>query len=363
MFSAQVCGHLCVDLFPALTANPDLTPGALNDVGPLAVQVGGCVANTGGALAALGAPVQLVGRVGDDGLGQLLQSMLPELAGSATTRVDVRPGESTSYSLVLQPPGQDRVFFHSVGANNSFDGTDVDVSAADFLHIGYPPLLPALAADGGGPLAALLARARAAGVTTSVDMAYVDPAGPVGQLDWDAILRATLRLTDVFTPSTDDLTSALHHRIDPTPTGLRAEAARLVALGAGVVMVTAGPAGLAVRAGSAQRLRESRVLAPLAELWADADVWVPALPCAELAMTTGAGDTATAGLIYGLLSGLPPAAAAGLAVAAAAQRIVGRTRLLPYGDGSDYGTPHATPRRQPPAAAAAAEGAPCRRID
>lgn len=336
MHSVQVCGHLCVDLFPALRAAPDLTPGVLNDVGPLRLRPGGCVATTGGALAALGAPVRLSGRVGDDELGRLLQSMLPACTGGATAGIEVRAGATTSYSLVMQPPGQDRVFFHCVGVNDSFDGTDVDVRAADLLHIGYPPLLPALVADAGRPLAALLTRARSAGVTTSVDMAYVDPAGPVGGLDWDAILRTTLPLTDVFSPSTDDLASALHHPVDPAPNGLRAAADRLIALGAGVVMVTAGPAGLAVRAAAAPRLRQSPVLAPLAERWAGADVYVPAGLCPEAAMTSGAGDTATAGLVYGLLRGLGPLEAAEVAASAAAQRVAGRAGPLPYGDGRDY---------------------------
>ncbi len=76
--------------------------------------------------------------------------------------LDVR-GSATSYSVVVQPPGADRVFWHHTGANATYDGAGLDVSGLDLLHLGYPALLPALLTDGGAPLAALLGRARAAG--------------------------------------------------------------------------------------------------------------------------------------------------------------------------------------------------------
>jgi hypothetical protein len=42
---------------PHLASLPSTTPGSLVDVGPLTMRPGGCVANTGVALAALGTPV------------------------------------------------------------------------------------------------------------------------------------------------------------------------------------------------------------------------------------------------------------------------------------------------------------------
>src|SRR5947208_3444914 len=66
MRAAVVAGHLCVDLVPELLALPSTGPGDLAEVGALHLSPGGCVANTGGDLAALGATVAAVGDVGDD---------------------------------------------------------------------------------------------------------------------------------------------------------------------------------------------------------------------------------------------------------------------------------------------------------
>jgi sugar/nucleoside kinase (ribokinase family) len=75
-----VAGHICLDLAPALESPPAVEPGRLVAVGPLALSPGGCVSNTGLALAALGVPSQLVADVGTDELGRVLIELL---AGSA----------------------------------------------------------------------------------------------------------------------------------------------------------------------------------------------------------------------------------------------------------------------------------------
>ena len=71
-----VAGHVCVDLAPRLETLPRSTPGDLELVGPLDMKPGGCVSNTGGMLAELGAPVEVVGDAGDDELGQTLVRLL-----------------------------------------------------------------------------------------------------------------------------------------------------------------------------------------------------------------------------------------------------------------------------------------------
>ena len=324
MRSAVVAGHVCVDLTPELPTLPASRPGELTEVGPMRVSPGGCVANTGGDLTALGATVHVVGDAGDDELGAALVQMLAT-RGMRTDQIRRLPGRSTSYSIVLQPPGRDRAFWHHVGANAAFDGSDVDLSGAGLLHVGYPSLLPALTASGGVALEALLTRARAAGVTTSLDLAVLDPASPAAALDWPALLARVLPLVDVLTPSIDDVRTALHLDADPGPAGLLELARRLVGMGAGIVMLTAGPAGLALSTADAARLAAAGALLAdpgRQDEWSAQEHFTPTLPV-EVRTTLGAGDAATAGLLYGLLADLDPVAALQLAAQTAATRVSG----------------------------------------
>jgi sugar/nucleoside kinase (ribokinase family) len=322
MHAAVVAGHLCVDIVPDLPALPASRPGELAEVGPLRLSAGGCVANTGGDLAALGATVAVVGDVGDDELGTVLVRLLAD-RGTSTDQVRRRARQSTSYSIVLQPPGRDRSFWHHVGANAAFDGSAVELDGAGLLHVGYPSLLPGLVAADGEPLEALLTRARTAGITTSVDLAVLDPDSPAGALDWPRLLARILPLVDVISPSADDVRTAL--RVEPE--GLDETAERLVALGAAVAMATGGPHGLALRTADAGRLEDAGALfadADRRRAWAGRAAFVPA-PDVEVRSTLGAGDAATAGLLYGLLAGLDPESSLELAADTAGARVAGTT--------------------------------------
>src|SRR4051794_15899292 len=101
MRSVVVAGHVCVDFIPAVPPGAATAPGELLEVGPLGVHAGGCVANTGANLAALGADVDVVADAGDDELGRLLVGLL-RARGMRTDQLRLRPGESTSYSLVFE---------------------------------------------------------------------------------------------------------------------------------------------------------------------------------------------------------------------------------------------------------------------
>jgi sugar/nucleoside kinase (ribokinase family) len=314
-----VAGHVCVDLAPRLDVFPRSTPGDLELVGPLDMTPGGCVSNTGGMLAALGAPVEVVGDAGDDELGRTLVRLLTT-RGVDTDGIRLVPGRSTSYSVVVQPTGLDRSFWHHAGANAEFDGAAIDLADADLLHLGYPQLLPALAADAGAGLHALLSRARAAGLTTSLDLAVLDPASPAAREDWPALLRRVLPLVDVLTPSIDDLRSVLG------PSGDDLDVARsLVELGPAVVMVTAGSAGARLCTAGSERLAAAGAVLGDVDIpaWSDCDIRAAA-PDVAVRTTVGAGDAATAGLLFGLLSGYDPERSLDLAM-----RTAGRALAAP----------------------------------
>jgi sugar/nucleoside kinase (ribokinase family) len=319
MRSVVVAGHVCVDFIPELPGLPAIRPGGLQEIGPLAVHAGGCVANTGGALAALGADVAVVAEAGDDALGGLLVALLRS-RGTRTDQLRLLGGRSTSYSLVFEPGGQDRAFWHHVGANAEFDGAAVDLAGAALLHVGYPSLLPALIVDGGRPLEALLERARATGLTTSLDLAVIDPASPAAREDWPRLLERVLPLVDVFSPSIDDVRTAL--RLDDAA-DLRQTASRLLELGPAVVMLTAGAVGLQLATADAKRVQSAGALLDgRGDEWSRQEHFVPAPPV-EVRTTLAAGDAATAGLLYGLLGDLGPRETLELAARTAAARVGG----------------------------------------
>jgi sugar/nucleoside kinase (ribokinase family) len=328
MTAIVVAGHICLDLTPELGASVRLDPGRLIDVGPLRIGLGGCVANTGLALADLGAEVSIHSTVGDDELGRIVADTV---ARHPRLHSDLRvvAGRTTSYSLVLEPAGHDRTFWHHTGANAVFTGDDLDVGDAPLLHLGYPPLLPALLADGGQPLETLLARAHDRGATTSLDLAVVDPSSEAGRADWESILRRAAPVTDILSPSLDDLTSALGATsgIPPLPASAAAQAYAELLLGWGVavVAISAGTHGLLLATAGADRLaRGGRLLAPLAAGWADTSLRVRPATVDQIVTTNGAGDASTAGLLFALSHSTSPTLAAHTATAAAAAVISGR---------------------------------------
>ncbi len=327
MTRVAVAGHLCLDLVPELLGGERIDPGHLLEVGPLSVRLGGSVANTGGDLADLGYAVDVFATVGDDDLGGLLRGMLEERSGM-TPRLRQVAGSTSSYSLVFESPGMDRTFWHHVGSNASFDGSEVQPEQdLDLLHLGYPNLLPGLVADRAAPMRALLARLRSAGVTTSVDLAVLDPRSPTGALDWEQILRLAMSDVDVITPSVDDLASALPGHLgvtDQDDAGVERLAEMLLDWGAGVVAVSAGARGVFLRTADTARLRAAGRALVDPEAWAGVGEWVEAYPVNRVATTTGAGDAATAGLLSGLLDGWPPQRSGSLAMACAAAVVSGR---------------------------------------
>jgi sugar/nucleoside kinase (ribokinase family) len=319
-WDVQVAGHLCVDLAPGLLDAAPVTPGSLTEVGPLDLRLGGCVANTGSDLAAMGLRTLLVASLGDDVLAGTVSALVDAIPGAAA-RAEIVPGATTSYSIVVQPPGTDRAFWHHVGANASFDGRQVDVAAAPLLHVGYLPLLPRLIARAGAGLLRLFQEARSTAVTTSIDMCVVQ--SERSTVDWADLLTRVLPLCDIVSPSLDDMRSVLAH-----PGLEAAEAAEwLLERGAAVIAVTDGPRGLVVRTAEASRFaeaegRRSALLAALPASWHNRRVELPAAPV-SVVETTGAGDAASAALLAALHSGMSLERGLELVQAAAAHRVAG----------------------------------------
>jgi sugar/nucleoside kinase (ribokinase family) len=333
-----VAGHVCLDVIPVLPGPAKIEPGRLLEIGPAEMSTGGAVPNIGLSLHRLGVPVRLMGKVGDDLFGRAVLEALrardPELARNMV----VGAGETTSYSIVISPPGVDRCFLHCSGANDTFTADDVrydELASARVFHFGYPPIMRSMYADGGSELRRMLARARDAGPAISLDMCRPDPDGDAGRVDWRQLLEETLPLVDVFVPSIEELLFMLdrdaYGRLDGGAaatdvvdlTSLSRLGDQLLGMGTAVVAIKLGEQGLYVRtSASPSRMRElcDRMSLDL-DAWCDREVVSPCFRARRVAGTTGAGDCTIAGLLAALLRGEGPVQAATSATAVGASSV------------------------------------------
>jgi len=324
-----VAGHLCLDILtplPSGTAFPDA--GRTVEVGRLSLSPGGAVANVGLSLLRLGIAADLAANIGDDPLGDLLETLLSRAAGSGLTGVSRVAGQSTSYTLVFTSPETDRAFLHHPGVNDVFGLSSIDSDAlciARLLYFGYPPLMRHIYLDGGREFAARLRAVRDRGLFTVLDMALPDPDSESGAVDWSGFLKNVLPHVDVFCPSFDELAFMLDRRswslqsaprMSPGSPWVRHLAEHVLDLGTPIVAVKLGPQGVYLRTGSIEnRPTECRV--PLSEDWGGRELWAPSFRVNAVG-TTGAGDAAVAGFVAGLLKGLSPEKTLTLAVAVGA---------------------------------------------
>ena len=299
-----VAGHICLDVIPELGGPLDVQPGGLVVIGPSAVSTGGPVGNVGMALHRLGVPVRLIAKIGDDMFGRELLSILRGGDPALADGMIVVPGETTSYSVIVNPPGIDRTVLHCAGANDTFGVADVPLERLDgarILHFGYPPIMRRLYSDGGVELAELFAAAHGRGLVVSLDTCVPDPNSAAGRVDWVAFLARVLPAVDVFSPSVDELRVMLRVP-SPGPVdlgGVRALADHVLALGTAIFALKLGEQGLYVRTaggGAAfDRLCSRLALEPGA--WRDREVLAPCFRARRVAGTNGSGDCTIAGLL------------------------------------------------------------------
>ncbi|MDR7443303.1 MAG: carbohydrate kinase family protein [Armatimonadota bacterium] len=250
-----------VDAWPEL--------GRLRLVESIELQSGGLAHTTAITLAKLGVPTAAVGRVGADVFGGYLIERLRH--HGVEPHVVEDPAIGTSITVVAVAPGGERSFLHFVGANARLVPEDVPdhlLSAARILHLGGYFVLPGM---DGPPAARLLARARAHGCRTSLDVAW-DARGR-----WMEDLAPCLAHLDVLFANQDEVAQLAGTR-DP-----QRAAAALRERGVGVVAVKLGERGAYVDAGSWQG-------------------WVPAFDV-PVVDTTGAGDAFCGGFLAAWLRG------------------------------------------------------------
>ena len=258
--------------------------GSLGLVEEISLRGGGCALNTASVLVRLGLSASVVGKVGADPFGDFVLRLLDE-RGLERRGVVPDPGVGTSASVVLVDSAGERTFLHLPGANGRVRLEELDEEAlfsGRALHVAGALVMPEL---DGEPTTTILERARARGLTTSVDTVW-DATGR-----WERIVPS-LPLMDVFVPSLAEAT-AISGESDP-----RAAAAWLRERGVGTVALKLGPDGCYVTGVGFEGLL--------------------AAPTVEAVDSTGAGDAFAAGFLYGHLSGWPLEHTAALANAAGA---------------------------------------------
>ncbi len=255
--------------------------GRLELVDKMGLFSGGCAVNTATALARLGLPVAVIGKVGDDPLGEFLVNALAD-QNVNTSAIQQDADAGTSATMVMVDPDGERRFLHYIGANACLTTDDVELSMIDqaaILHIGGCFVMPGL---DGEPTLSLLRYARQAGVTTFLDTAWDV------QDRWLNLIGPYLPYIDYMVPSLSEA-RAITGRDNPVEI-----AYSLIEMGAGTVAIKMGADGCLVMGG---------------------DSLPHHFPAYEVNVVdaTGAGDAFAAGFIAGVYMEWPIDQTAGLA--------------------------------------------------
>ena len=323
----MVAGHVCLDITPVFQMNSIsrlgdvLAPGKLIHVGNADIHTGGAVSNTGLAMKKLGANVSLVAKIGDDAFGHVVKEKLNEY--DSGNDLVVKPANSTSYSVVVAIPGIDRIFLHHPGANDSFiadDITDKMLDGVRHFHFGYPPLMKKMYENNGVELISLFQRVKKHGITTSLDMAAVDPNSPAGNVDWEILMKGLMPYVDFFLPSVEELGFMLNRtmyddwnrraeggdvtRILDIKRDIEPLADRLLRLGTKVVLIKCGAPGMLYKTAGADEMDmilKKNALSP--EGWNNKSGFEESYLADKVVSGTGAGDTSIAAFLASMLRG------------------------------------------------------------
>lgn len=284
-----VAGSCVVDMLcRPVNLDKPIGHGLLYPCDPIVITGGGVCSNSGITMARLGVKVGVFTYLGDDDWAPVVRNLY-EKEGIDTSPLLTHPTEATSTTVVAIDPSGERSFWHCVGApltmnaRTFYDHMDFFANCR-MLLLGYYSLMTNLEPD----LAQVFAKLRAAGCRTALDAA--GDGGSMQPLD------QILLQTDVYVPS-------------------RAEAELQTGLGDPQKMIDVfrdcgAPGVVGVKLGG-----DGVILSDAPGKYVEIGICAPP---GELVDTTGAGDSFFAGLVTGLLKGMPLENAGKLGNAAAA---------------------------------------------
>jgi sugar/nucleoside kinase (ribokinase family) len=247
--------------------------------------LGSSGAITASAAVAQGLRVALCGVIGDDPIGATTLELLAQ-RGVDTSFVVRRAARATGLTIVLRRRDGDRAMLTFPGTMAELGRADIPVQllrSTRHVHVSSVHLQRALQPD----LPGLLAAARAAGATTSLDPGW-DP-----DERWTAALPALAHL-DYLLPNTAEALGLAHALTGATPADAIAAAHALAAAGPRVVVKNGARGAVAVGPEGSLEVLAKRV---------------------DPVDTTGAGDNFDAGFIAASLDHVAPDAAVARGVA------------------------------------------------
>jgi len=273
-FDVLAAGDLNVDLL--LSGCPAPEPGKERLAAGMNYTLGGSAAIFACNLAALGARVCFAAKVGRDAPGEFCLDQLRG-CGVDVSGVCLSDEHRTGVSVILAVEGQaQKAILTYRGAMERLEEADIPnelLWRARHLHVAAFYLLPALQPG----CARLFERARASGLTTSLDT-NDDP-----DERWNSNLLEVLKFTDIFFPNRREALSIAGE------SDLRRAARKLADCGR--IVVAKADADGAVLAGAASGS------------WVELRVPRAAV---EFVEATGAGDSFDAGFLFRYLAGAPP---------------------------------------------------------
>jgi len=327
-FDVVIAGYTCVDMIPDFKKGESIAnisdlfkPGKLIEIDGINFLIGGVVANTGLAMKKFDKQVFLNGLVGDDLIGKIAIEWLEKY--NLSDGIVKTNREGTAFSIVLAPPGIDRIFLESLGCNQIFDSSFINfnaVSQSRLFHFGYPPLMKKFYQNSGSHLADLFSEIRKMGVTTSLDFSLPDPDSDSGKVNWPEIMKSVLPFTDIFVPSLEEALQIMfplkyaelllsynsdeiidHVSIDL----IRILGKSIIDSGVKILLIKAGHRGAYLLTGDVSSINKNEGFNLSEDNWSYRELWCDAYYAEESKIfnALGAGDTAVAAFLSAILDG------------------------------------------------------------
>jgi sugar/nucleoside kinase (ribokinase family) len=327
LYDAVIAGYTCVDLIPEFKKYPSkanifdlLKPGNLIEIEGMDFVLGGVVPNTGLAMKRFGKKIAFNGLIGNDNMGKIAEQKLASYGG--TEGMVVTNEANTAFSIVISPPGVDRIFLESVGCNQIFNINHINfgmISKARMFHFGYPPLMRQFFLDDGRQLIQMYAEIHKMGVITSLDFSLPDPESESGNLNWKRILGNTLPFVDIFAPSLEELVQLMmpkkHLEIksafinsnfeDHVPLYfVRKLGKQIISLGAKILLLKMGKRGIYLFTGDISQVNKKLGNTLQNNQWSFQEILCNAYSSkkSKVKNASGAGDIAVAAFLTSILN-------------------------------------------------------------